>query len=456
MILTEARATLALALPIVGTQLAQIAIHTTDVLMLARLSDHALAVGALAFALFSFFWMLGIGLAIGVAPIASHAIGYDIADRASVRDAVQDGLLVSLGFTVVTALLLWFCEPFLVWFGQPAELIPDTMLLLRLLSASLLPMLGISVLRAFTASLSRPQPAMVLMIFAVGLNALLVYSLTFGAFGLPALGIAGAGLGSVLANWIVFLVFAVYVAREGQFGAYRLWHRPWQALRRSSLRRLIAYLRIAGPIALTFGSEVGLFSLAAQLMGRLGAAEVAAHQIALQWASISFMVPMGLAQAATVRVGLAVGARDHAGAARAGWIAIALSVGFMAMMALVFARAGAPLIALFVTDRASPVFALAVSYLAIAAMFQLVDGAQAVSNGALRGLKDMTVPMIFAAIGYWGAGLPAAIWLGFYTPLRGEGVWIGLVVGLAVSAVLLVWRFAFWARRLRRMQERQA
>src|SRR5690606_27080988 len=319
MILTEARATLALALPIVGTQLAQIAIHTTDVLMLARLSDHALAVGALAFALFSFFWMLGIGLAIGVAPIASHAIGYDIADRASVRDAVQDGLLVSLGFTVVTALLLWFCEPFLVWFGQPAELLPDTMLLLRLLSASLLPMLGISVLRAFTASLSRPQPAMVLMIFAVGLNALLVYSLTFGAFGLPALGIAGAGLGSVLANWIVFLVFAVYVAREGQFGAYRLWHRPWQALRRSSLR---------WPSALTFGSEVGLFSLAAQLMGRLGAAEVAAHQIALQWASISFMVPMGLAQAATVRVGLAVGARDHAGAARAGWIAIALSVGF--------------------------------------------------------------------------------------------------------------------------------
>lgn len=456
MILTEARATLTLALPIVGTQLAQIAIHTTDVLLLARLSDHALAVGALSFALFSFFWMCGIGLAIGVAPIAAHAIGYDAADRASVRDAVHDGLLVSLVFTLATVLLLWSCEPFLVWFGQPPELIPDTVLLLRLLSASLLPMLGASVLRAFTAALSRPQPAMVLMTLAVGLNALLVYGLAFGAFGLPALGIAGAGLGSALANWIVFVAFAVYIARDVQFGAYDLWRRPWQSLRRSSLRRLGAYMRIAGPIALTFGSEVGLFSLAAQLMGRLGAAEVAAHQIALQWASISFMVPMGIAQAATVRVGLAIGGRDTAGAARAGWIAIALGVAFMAMMALVFGYGGTLLIGLFVTDRASPVFALAVSYLAIAAMFQLVDGAQVVTNGALRGLKDMTVPMFYAAFGYWFCGLPAAIWLGFYTPMRGEGIWTGLVVGLAVAALLLVWRFVAWTHRLRRMQVRAA
>lgn len=212
---------------------------------------------------------------------------------------------------------------------------------------------------------------------------------------------------------------------------------------------LAGHLRIAAPIALTFGSEIGLFSLAAQLMGRLGAPEVAAHQIALQWASISFMVPMGIAQAATVRVGLSIGAGDRAGAVRAGWIAILLGVGFMAAMAVLFWLAGTPLVALFVADASSPVFTLAVAYLGIAAMFQLVDGAQAVANGALRGLKDTTIPMIFAAIGYWACGLPAAIWFGFHTELRGVGVWTGLVVGLAVAALLLVWRFAWWTHRLK-------
>lgn len=455
MVLTEARATLTLALPIVGTQLAQIAIHTTDVLLLARLSDHALAVGALTFGLFSFFWLVGTGLAMAVAPLAAQAIGRDAADQTSVRAAVHDGLIVSLGFGLVAALLLWFCEPFLVWFGQPAELIPDTVLFLRLLCLALLPSLWFVVLRSFTAALSRPRPAMVLMILAVGLNFLLVYTLAFGALGFPALGILGAGIGSALANWVVLIAFGVYIAWDREFAAYGLWRGPWC----SSFARLADYMRIGGPIALTFGSEIGLFSLAAQLMGRLGAAEVAAHQIALQWAAISFMVPMGIAQAATVRVGLAAGARDIAGVIRAGWIAIALGVGFMAVMALLFWFAGTPLIGLFVTDRTSPVFALAVSYLALAAMFQLVDGAQAVANGALRGLKDTTVPMLYAAFGYWLCGLPAAIWFGFYTDLRGVGVWIGLVVGLAVAALLLVWRFRFWTHRLQlrqRMAEQAA
>ncbi len=452
MILTEARATLTLALPIVGTQLAQVAIHTTDVLLLARLSEHALAVGALTFGLFSFFWLVGTGLAMAVAPIAAQAIGRDAADLASVRHAVHDGLIVSLGFSVLAALLLWSCEPFLVWFGQPPELIADTSLFLRLLSAAMFPTLGFVVLRSFIAALSRPRPAMVLMILAVGLNALLVYSLAFGAFGLPALGILGAGIGSAAANWIVFLAFAAYIARDRQFGRYDL----WRGLFRSSRQRLAEYLHIAGPIALTFGSEIGMFSLAAQLMGRLGASEVAAHQIALQWASISFMVPLGIAQAATVRVGLAIGARDPAGAVRAGWIAIAMGMGFMATMAVVFWSAGAGLVGLFVSDHGSTVFALAVAYLGIAAMFQLVDGAQAVANGALRGLKDTTVPMLYAAIGYWLCGLPAAIWFGFYTDLRGTGVWTGLCVGLAVAALLLVWRFAAWTHRLRRMQVQPA
>lgn len=452
MILREARAMLTLALPIVGTQLAQIAIHTTDVLLLARLSDHALGAGALAFSLFSFFWMLGIGLGIAVAALVAQSVGRNAADLGGVREAVHDGLIVT-GFAAAASIaLLWFSEDFLIWFGQPPELVPDTVLFLRLLCLGYLPSIWFSVLRSFAAALSRPRPALVFMIGAVLFNALAVYGFTFGAFGLPALGILGAGIGSALATWSVFIAFAIFVSVDPGFRIYRIWSSSW----RSSWPRLQAYLKIGGPIALTFASEVGLFSLAVQLMGRLGADEVAAHQIALQWATIAFMVPMGLSQAATVRVGLAAGARDAAGVIRAGWVAIAIAVGFGACSGAIFWIFAPQLIGLFVTDMQSAVFPLAVAYLGMAALFQMVDGAQAVSNGALRGLKDTGVPMVFAAVGYWLCGLPAALWFGFSTALRGQGVWLGLVVGLAMAAFLLVWRFGWWTHRLRPGRQGQA
>lgn len=441
MILQEARATLTLALPIVGTHLAQVAVHTTDVLMLARLSDHALGAGALAFSLFSFFWMLGIGLGIAVAALVAQAVGRDATDHASVRAAVHDGLIVTgLGFLVSLAILAP-ARPFLVWFGQPPELVADTVAFLHLLMIGYLPSVWFSVLRAFTAALSRPRPALVFMILGVLLNAAAVYGFTFVA----GLGIVGAGLGSALANWLLFLGFAVYTTRDRHFARYRLWASDWH----SSWERLRGYLRIGGPIALTLASEIGLFSLAVQLMGRLGADAVAAHQIALQWATIAFMVPTGLSQAATVRVGLAAGARNPEGVIRAGWIAVIMAVCFGTCSGSLFWLLAPDLIGLFVPDAASPVFALAVSYLAMAALFQIVDGAQAVTNGVLRGLKDTAVPMLCAAIGYWLCGLPAALWFGFHGDLRGQGIWLGLVAGLAAAAVMLVWRFIWWTRRLR-------
>ncbi|MFC3676220.1 MATE family efflux transporter [Ferrovibrio xuzhouensis] len=455
MILQEARATLTLALPIVGTHLAQVAVHTTDVLMLARLSDHALGAGALAFSLFSFFWMLGIGLGIAVAALVAQAVGRDAKDHASVRAAVHDGLIVTgLGFAVSLAILAP-ARPLLVWFGQPPELVADTVLFLHLLMIGYLPSVWFSVLRAFSAALSRPRPALVFMILAVLLNAIAVYGLTFVA----GLGIVGAGLGSALSNWLLFLGFAVYMTRDPGFARYRLWASNWWASDwHSSWWRLRGYLRIGGPIALTLASEVGLFSLAVQLMGRLGADAVAAHQIALQWATIAFMVPTGLSQAATVRVGLAAGARDAEGLVRAGWISVIMAICFGTCSGSLFWLLAPQLIGLFVPDAASPVFALAVSYLAMAALFQIVDGAQAVTNGVLRGLRDTAVPMLCAAVGYWLCGLPAALWFGFHSTLRGQGVWLGLVVGLAVAAVMLVWRFIWWTRRLRPdpQQERPA
>lgn len=443
MILKEARATLALALPIVGTQLAQMAIHTTDVLLLARLSERALAASALAVSVFGFFLMICLGLAMGTSALAAQALGRDRSDDTSVRHAVHDGLIATGVASVVSMVALWVSGPLLLWSGQAPDLIADTVPFLRILSIGFLPLVWFAVLRGFTAALERPRPAMVLMLIAVAINAVLNYGLIFGAFGLPRLELIGAGIGSAAVDTALLVALALYIRLDAHLAAFRLAQGWW----RSTTARLGRYLRISAPIALTFASEIGLFSGAALLMGRLGAAEVAAHQIALQWSAITFMVPMGISQAATVRVGLAAGADDWQAVRRAGWIAIALGVGFMACAGLMFWQAGDWLIAVFVPASHSPVHVLAVAYLSWAALFQVVDGAQSVANGSLRGLHDTALPMLLAAGGYWLAAFPAALWLGLHTPQRGEGVWAGLAFGLALVAVLLLWRFARRAGR---------
>ncbi|WP_341895562.1 MATE family efflux transporter [Ferrovibrio terrae] len=447
MILKEARATLTLSLPIVGTQLAQMAIHTTDVWLLSHYSAEALGAAALGVAIFSFLWMAGLGLATATPALAAQARGRDPDDIEGVRQAVHDGLISTGIYGLVCTLLLIFSEPFLVLIGQPPELIALAVPFMQAVSGMFITALWFMVLRGFLATLERPRAALVLTLLAVLLNAAVNTVLIFGFWIVPSLGVVGAGIGSSLVNLLILLVFGWYIARDPQFAAYHLSRGWW----RTTPERMSAFLRVGAPIALALGAEIGLFSAAALLMGRLGAAEVAAHQVALQWAALAFMVPMGLSQAATVRVGLAAGARDYAGAARAGWIAIAMGMSFMLCTALIFHFAGGLLVRVFVSDAASTVFTLAVTYLGIAALFQLVDGAQGVANGALRGLKDTAVPMVITLVGYWLIGFPVAIWFGFYTPLRGIGVWAGLVVGLAVVAALLLWRFYAMTHRLQRL-----
>ncbi len=448
MILTEARATLTLALPIIGTQLAQMAIHTTDVWLLSHYSAKALGAAALGVAIFSFLWMMGLGLAMATPAIAAQARGRDPNDIEGVRQAVHDGLIATGIVGVICTGILLVMEPFLRLIGQPEELVTLAAQFMQAVSGMFIPAIWFMVLRGFVAVLERPRSALVLTILAVILNAAVNAVLIFGFWIVPEMGVVGAGIGSSIVNLIVLLLFFWYIARDPQFSRYRLSHGWWC----TTARRLIAFLRIGAPISLALGAEIGLFSAGALLMGRLGTAEVAGHQVALQWAALAFMIPMGLSQAATVRVGLATGAGNISGAARAGWIAIAMGVTFMACTALIFHFAGGHLISVFLKDSTAPVYALALTYLGMAALFQLVDGAQGVANGALRGLKDTAIPMVMTLVGYWLIGFPVAIWFGFFTPLRGVGVWAGLVVGLAVVAVMLLWRFSVMTRRLARRQ----
>jgi MATE family multidrug resistance protein len=243
----------------------------------------------------------------------------------------------------------------------------------------------------------------------------------------------------------MFLGMAAVVMLHPRFRRYRLFGRFW----RPDWVRFRQVWRIGTPIAVTLTLEVGVFATAVFLMGLISQASIAAHAVAIQIAAFTFMVPMGLAQAATVRVGLSYGRQDQAGVAVAGWVAFALSVSFMSLMGLVMLTIPKPLVHLFL-DPADPangeVIRLALSFLMVAAFFQIFDGAQAVGAGMLRGLQDTSVPMLYAALGYWGIGLGTGVGLAFGLGWDGVGVWIGLATGLAVVSALMLWR---WLRRER-------
>jgi MATE family multidrug resistance protein len=249
-------------------------------------------------------------------------------------------------------------------------------------------------------------------------------------------------MSTTIVNAVMFIALLGYVLSRPAYRRYSLFVRFWKP----DWPRLWRILRLGTPIGLLMMAEVGLFSVAGLLMGWLGTNELAAHAIALQLAAIAFMVPMGLSHATTVRVGLAYGARNPDGVRKAGWVSLSLGTGFMALTATIFWFFPEPLIALFL-DPATPQnqisFALAVSYLGIAAMFQLADGAQVVAAAILRGLSDTAVPMVIGIASYWGIGLGLAYALGFIFELRGIGIWIGLAAGLAAVAITLSARFAF-------------
>ncbi|MSO75569.1 MAG: MATE family efflux transporter [Alphaproteobacteria bacterium] len=434
----EAQATVSLALPLAGAQLAHIAHLTTDMVMMGWLGPEALAAGALAFNVYITLLLFGIGLATAVAPVAAQAMGRGAARDA--QQAVRHGLWLSLWVSLPVSLLLWETERLLLRLGQDpgnAALAGDYG---RALMWGYCPVLGYVVLRCFVSVHGHTRILLAISLAGILLNAALVYVLMFGHLGFPALGVVGAGISTSLVNLLSFLGLLIYVLAVPGLDARRM----LRGLARVDGRGLRELIAIGWPIGLTLMVEVSLFSGAAMLMGLIGTHELAAHQIAIQWASITFMVPLGVAQAATVRIGLAAGRRDTAGIRRAGWTAIAFGLLFMGVAAALFWTVPRLLVAPFL-DAAAPdtlrVTDLAQAYLAIAALFQLLDAAQGVALGALRGLKDTRMPMLIAGFGYWLVGLPVSALLAFPFGLQGEGVWLGIAFGLAVVATLLVARF---------------
>jgi len=438
----EIRASLVLGLPLVLTNVAQHAIHTTDVLLMGRLGPDTLAAGALGTNWYFLFFIMGIGITLATQPILAQERG---ANRFAVRElrrTVRQGFWAALTISVPIWAVLWQAEAALLAIGQEPELAREAGAYVRALQWGLLPAFWFSVLRCFVNALERPRPALVVTVLAIGLNALLAWALMFGRLGLPALGLLGAGIASTIANSFMFAALLGYVCYDRQLRRYRILGRFWRA----DWPRYRALMRLGIPISVTMGLESSVFNASAMLMGLIGREALAAHAIALQLAALTFMVPLGLAQAATVRVGLAAGAGDRRGVHVAGWTALALGTGFMTLTGLMFLAFPGPLVGLFLenTPANAPVLEVAVLFMMMAGLFQIADGVQVIGASVLRGLKDTRVPMLLAAVGYWVMGLPLGTALAFWAGLGGVGIWLGFVTGLSAVAVLFVHR---WARR---------
>ena len=439
----ELGATLRLSWPLAAANLLQMLTYAIDVIFIARLGEDQLAASALAIALFGLvLWALS-GLTGAVAPVAAAELGERAPALRPVRRSVRMALWLAVFSGVAGIGICLLLGPLMHVTGQQAQITALAIEYNSLLVLSLIPMLFNNVLRSFVSTLDRPIFATAITAGGIFVNALANYAFIFGNLGAPELGLQGAAVATILTTLTTLAAYVVAIRLDPRLHRYRVFGRWWSP----DWPRLLHIVRIGTPIALTITAEAGIFGAAAFLMGNIGASQLAAHTVALQIAALAFQVPFGVGQAATIRVGYFYGARDADGMNRAGWTAIVVGTGFMAFTALLMIAIPKPLIAIYVDPwdpKNAVLVGFALQYIVIAAAFQLFDGMQAVAAGALRGLQDTRIPMWIAAFAYWVPGIGTALALGFYTPLEGVGVWIGLATGLTVAAALLGWR---WHRR---------
>jgi MATE family multidrug resistance protein len=438
----ELRATLALAVPLAATNLLQMLIHAVDVIFIARLGDTPLAASSIGIAIFGLTVWAMTGMVGACAPLIAAERGRQRQSVRDIRRTVRMGMWVAVGFGLIGMGIAFAGEALLRLSGQAPAIAALAGDFLFVLAFAMIPMIMAGLFRIFVAALGRPGYATAIALLALGTNILGNWALVFGNLGLPALGLMGSALSSVLTALAMLAAYVAVICTDRSLRRYRIFGRWW----RVEWARLREILIIGTPIALTVLAEAGLFSGAALLMSRFGETELAAHTLALNLAALAFQIPFGTAQAATIRVGFHHGAGDRRAAGRAGWVALAIGTGFMATTALAMLLVPTLLLRAYIDPDARANAALvgfALQYLIWAAAFQLADGVQAVAAGALRGLQDTRVPMWIAIFSYWVPGYGLAIGLGFYTPLEGTGVWIGLAAGLFFAAALLLRRWAW-------------
>ncbi|MEY8831330.1 MATE family efflux transporter [Sedimentitalea sp. XS_ASV28] len=436
------RAILVLGLPLVGGHLAQFSIGLVDTVMLGWYGVDELAAVTLASTYFFVLFILGSGFAMAVMPMVAAAAASD--DEISVRRTTRMGLWLSVAYAIAVMPLMIWSRPILQLLGQEPQVAQLASEYLRVACWGIIPALLVMVLKSYLAALERTQVVLWVTVGAAVTNGIFDYMLIFGNWGAPELGLMGAALASLVTQMVSLIAIVAYAAwRLPDHRIFlRLWRPDWEMMGR--------VFRLGVPIGLTMVSEVGLFAASALMMGWLGKLSLAAHGIVVTVASATFMVHLGLCNAATIRAGNAYGRQDREHMTRGAIAVIGLSLAFAVVTMIVFLRAPVPLLSMFMeadNPYRSEILEIGVTLLAVAALFQLADGAQAMALGLLRGVQDTKVPMLMAAMSYWLIGVPTSYYLGFILGMGGVGIWLGLVVGLACTAMFLMTRF--WGRAIK-------
>ena len=435
-------AILKLGLPLIASNMAQFAIHMTDTIMLGWYDVTALAAVTLASSLFFVTFIVGAGFAFAVTPIV--AAGAEAGDEVQVRRVTRMGLWLSVIYGFIFTLPFLWAEPILIAIGQDPQVAASAQDYLTIVAWQMIPALLVMTLKSYLAALEHTVVILWATIGTAIMNAVVNYALIFGNWGAPELGIKGAAIASLLVTLGNVIVLVWYgLSKLPQYKLMQnVWKSDWEIFWR--------VFRLGWPIGLTSLAEGGLFTASAVMMGWIGAIELAAHGIAIQLASLTFMIHIGFSQAATVRAGRALGRHDEPNLRRGAIMAIGLSAVVAFVTVALFLAIPETLIAAFI-DPSEPekemLLTLGGALLAMAALFQVVDAMQVMALGLLRGVQDTTVPMVIATISYWVIGMPTSYLLAFTLGIGPVGLWLGLVVGLSFAAVFMMWRF--WTRSVR-------
>ncbi|MDR3386629.1 MAG: MATE family efflux transporter [Rudaea sp.] len=434
----EFRETLALAAPLVLGQLSAIGMNVVDVLLAGHYDAQTLAAVAIGTSIWSLAIVTAIGVMLALPPSVAQLAGAGAHDR--IGPLFRQSLWLALALGLLLFAGVRHAGPLLRAIGISFTIVEDAKKFLCAISWGAPALTGYFALRGLSEGLALTRPTMYFGFLGLVALAPVGYVLMYGAFGLPARGAQGSGMATASVLWLQLAAFAVYIGARrhyqglAPFGRFD-WPHP---------NTILGLLRLGVPMGVALLMEAGLFVAAALLIGSMGATIVASHQVAINVASVAFMLPLGVAMATTVRVGRAVGRGDAEGVRYAGFVGIGVSLLTQTLSCAAMALFPRGIAALYTDDAG--VAALAAQLLLLAAVFQFSDGIQVTANGALRGLKDTTVPMVITMLAYWGVGMPLGYWLGFGLGMGARGIWMGLIAGLTGAALLLFLRFARMAR----------
>jgi multidrug resistance protein, MATE family len=429
----EIKKTLVLSLPIVVGQLGQMLMSVVDNIMVGKVGVQALAAASLANAIFMLIMVVGFGVSMAVTPLTAIAYGRGRDEECGV--VLRQGILLNLFFGIILCAITLVLSECIQFLNQPPEIVGPASLYMKVLGFSMLPLMLFQSFRQFAEGVSFLKPAMFITLLANFVNILANWIFIYGNLGVAPLGLTGAGIATISSRTFMAIALVIIIQRSSKMKRFD----PTFNYRKIDFPMMRRLLSIGIPAGFQYFFEVSAFAASSIMVGWMGTVALAAHQIALNLASISFMVAMGISSAATIRVSTAVGRSDIHGTRRAGFTAAVLCAGFMATAGLVFIGFRFFLPTLYISEK--EVIDISASLLVIVAFFQISDGTQAVGLGILRGITDMKIPTLITLAAYWLMGLPSGYYMAFKLDMGIYGVWYGLLVSLTISGIFMMLRF---------------